>query len=305
MDLRNVGAQVPLSRIVPLWPMPDVTGRRLPGLFPVPPLSDTFEHHELCRLFEEFISALPGGGYCLDLAVGTSAATMALQAAGSRRGVVLEVDTIDVCEPIAEEHIPSANAGRVLPPAVPRRTYNGVLSVFGFEVLEPTLALSWLRQILAPGGIVSCLSLALEAPMVGECLDCIRVFDTVLRPWWSETRGKLSPTNRADLEERTLRAIEQLKLETHRKPIRDAFSRVMRQLNQIAANDPNERTEKWRRLDRHAELLRARMARAVDAGTIRQFVRDLECTGGFQDVCVIPFELYGWLFGWNWTAVRS
>jgi hypothetical protein len=285
--------------------MPDVTGRRLPGLFPVPPLSDTFEHHELCRLFEEFLSELPGGGYCLDLAVGTSAATRALRAAGSRRGVVLEVDMIDVCEPISEEPIPSANAGRVLPPAVPRRTYDGVLSVFGFEVLEPTLALPWLRQILAPGGVVSCLSLALEAPMVRECLDYIRVFDTVLPPWWAETRGEHSSMNGAEVEEGTLRAIELLKRETHRKPIRDAFSCVMQQLNKIAADDPNERTENWRRLHRHTELLRARMARAVDAGTIRQFVRDLECTGGFQDVCVIPFELYGWLFGWNWTAVRS
>lgn len=293
----------PRSRLVPLWPLPDITDPEPLALFPVAPLHHTFYHGELRQFFDEFVALLPDGGHCLDLAVSTVAATSAMQAASDRSGVVLTVDTIDVSELATEAHGVTTHKDMVMPPPVPQIEYRGVLSVFGFEVLDQAHRLSWLQQILTPGGIVSCLALALEAPMVRECLDYIRVFGTVLRPWWDETRVARPLASRIDVERRTRSAIAQLKLETHREPIRQALERVMLQLNELAAADRAEMNRLWMRLDQHTERLRTRMARAVDAGTIRQFIRDVE-HAGFRDVCVVPFELYGWLFGWNWTAER-
>lgn len=278
-------APPPSSKFVQLWPFTAEGGTPV-GLFAHPPLCQSYEHAELKAWFDELVSHLSTPARVLDLAAGTQAATEALRSTAQCRERPLVVETVNVGEPplSADRPCPVLAAGH----------FQGVVSIFGLERLNRLAVLPWLRQILAPGGVVSALILATESPMVRDCLDYIRVFDAVVAPWWQHHRS---------VENSLATVVEQLDRETHRTSIREEFAVRIKQLSDWTTTTETGAIDAWDQLQHHVERWRARLACTMDAGSVRQFVREAHFAG-LGDACVVPFELRGALFGWHWTAER-
>lgn len=299
------------TRIVRLWsaepPSGDLSGVGEPlGLFVEEPLCRTYDYADLRTLFDAFVERIPDGGRCLDLAAGTKAASEMLRTAANRRGIQIDITTIDLGEPLVARSNDSELGVDFIghtPPSLPEKSFHAVISVFGFERLQPKLAIPWLRNILVPGGVVNCLAMSRESTMVGECCEYLRTFDLIIRPWWSDLWGTLDLASRLEVARRSQLAIEQLEVEAKGPSILNAHQRTIRRFSTLAETAPDEINATWRQQTAQAELLRARMACAADFRVIRQFVRELDLNY-FIDECVVPFQLNGWPFGWHWEATR-